>query len=165
MPCLHKKYKMKKIIVVLAVFALFSCNREVDYSPREINWDRDICVLCLMGLAEKEYSVQSINQWGEVIWFDDLGCYIYFDGSDDWKRFAGDGEVKSWIGHCETGEWIEVEKAFYRYGDRTPMGYGYGALDINLGDSLYDYNTTVKRIKDGETMRKAFLEEKKMMGH
>ena len=157
--------KMKKLVVVFALIALFSCNQEADYSPREINWDRDICVLCLMGLAEQEYSVQSINQWNEVIWYDDLGCYIYFYGSEDWDRFAGDGKVKSWIGHCETGEWIEVDKAFYRYGDRTPMGYGYGALKNNIGDSLYDYNTTVKRIKDGITMRKAFLEEKQMLGH
>jgi outer membrane phospholipase A len=45
------------------------------------------------------------------------------------------------------------------------MGYGYGALKNNIGDSLYDYETTVKRIKEGITMRKAFLEEKKMLGH
>jgi len=156
---------MKKLIVVFAVIALFSCNREADYSAREINWDRDICALCLMGLAEQEYSVQSINQYEEVIWYDDLGCLIYYKETDDWKRFAGDGSVKSWIGDCETGEWIEVEKAWYRYGDRTPMGYGYGALKDNVGDSLYNYETTVKRIKDGITMRKAFLEEKKMLGH
>ena len=156
---------MKKFVVVFAVIALFSCNREADYSPREINWDRDICVLCLMGLAEQEYSAQSINQWGEVLWYDDLGCFIFFYGSDDWKRFAGDGPVKTWIGDCETGEWLEVEKAWYRYGDRTPMGYGYGALKDNVGDSLYDYETTVKRIKEGKTKRKAFLEEKKMLGH
>ncbi len=156
---------MRKIIIIAAVFALFSCNQGTDYNPREVNYDRDICVKCLMGIAEKNYSVQSINQWGEVIWFDDLGCYIYYFEGDDWKRFAGDGVVKSWIGNCETGEWIELEKAWFRFGDRTPMGYGYGALSTNVGDSLYDFNTTVKKIKDGETMRKEFLEQKKMMGH
>jgi len=156
---------MKKFVVVFAIIALVSCSQEADYSPREINWDRDICALCLMGLAEQEYSVQSINQWGEVVWFDDLGCLIYYNESEDWKKFAEDGLVKSWIGHCESGEWLEVEQAYYRYGDRTPMGYGYGALKNNIGDSLYDYETTVRRIKDGHTMRKAFLEEKKMLGH
>ncbi len=156
---------MKKLVIVFVLIALFSCKQEADYTPREINWDRDICALCLMGLAEQEYSVQSINEWGEVVWFDDLGCLVYYKGSDDWNRFAGDGIVKSWIGHCETGEWIEVEKAYYRFGDRTPMGYGYGALSNNEGDSLYDYITTVKMIKDGHTMRKEFLEQKKMLGH
>lgn len=156
---------MKKIIVIFSLITLFSCVPKTDYKAKEINWDRDICALCLMGLAEKEYSAQSINQYGEVIWFDDLGCLIYYKEGEDWKRFAEEGAVKSWIGDCETGAWIEVEKAFYRYGDRTPMGYGYGALKNNIGDSLFDYETTVKRIKDGITMREAFLEQKKMLGH
>jgi len=155
---------MKKVIFGLIIILAIGCNSDVDYSAREINWDRDICVKCLMGLAEKEYSVQSVNQWEEVIWFDDLGCFVNHQESDDWKRFAGDGIVKSWIGHCETGEWIEVQKAYYRYGDRTPMGFGYGALKLP-NDSTYDYITTAQRIKDGKTMRESFLKEKKMMDH
>jgi len=157
--------KMKKLTVIFALLIFFSCTQKSDYSPKEINWDRDVCALCLMGLAEKEYSAQSINQYGEVIWFDDLGCLINHKECEDWVRFAGDGEVKSWIGDCESGEWIEVEKSYYRFGDRTPMGYGYGALKNNVGDSLYDYETTVQRINDGYTMREEFLKQKKMMGH
>ncbi|NOX46342.1 MAG: hypothetical protein GXO89_05125 [Chlorobi bacterium] len=156
---------MKKTIIVIAVLSFFACNQETDYSPREVNYDRDICAKCLMGIADKGYAVQSISQWGEVVWFDDLGCYVnYFEG-DDWNRFAGDGTVKSWIGNCETGEWIELGKAWFRFGDRTPMGYGYGALDTNVGDLLFDFNTTVKRIKDGKTKRKEFMEQRGMMGH
>jgi len=36
--------------------------------------------------------------------------------SPDWDRFGGEFAI-SWIGDCETGEWIEVQKAWYRYGD------------------------------------------------
>ena len=152
---------MKKLLILPVLLLAFACNHEADQSPREINWDRDICVNCLMGMAEKEYSVQSINQHEEVIWFDDLGCLIEYMKSPDWERFEGETAV-SWIGDCETGEWIEVEKAWYRYGDRTPMGYGYGALK-NKADSTYDFNTTVQRINDGLTKREAFIQEKKLM--
>jgi copper chaperone NosL len=152
---------MKKLSILLVILIAVSCTEQHDYTPREINWDRDICVLCLMGLAEQEYSAQAINQWGEVIWFDDLGCYINFKGSEDWKRFKDGGQVQAWIGHCRTGEWIDLEKAQYIYGDRTPMGYGYGAISIP-NDSSYDYQTTVQRIKDGKSMRNQFMKEHNM---
>ncbi|OQX77383.1 MAG: hypothetical protein B6D61_07275 [Bacteroidetes bacterium 4484_249] len=155
---------MKKTIIILAAIALFSCNAETDYSPREINWDRDICINCLMGLADQKYSVQAINKYEEVIWFDDLGCLVEYEKTDAWKKWDGE-TAKIWIGDCETGEWIDAAKAYYRYGDRTPMGYGYGALKNNIGDSLFDYETTVARINEGKTMRKTFLEQKKMLGH
>ncbi len=152
---------MKKLLILPILLLAFACNHEVDQGPREINWDRDICVNCLMGMADQKYSVQSINQYEEVIWFDDLGCLIEYMENPGWERFGGESAI-SWIGDCETGEWIEVEKAWYRYGDRTPMGYGYGALK-NKGDSTYDFKTTVQRINDGITMREAFIQEKKLM--
>jgi len=152
---------MKKLVFVTLLLVAFACKQENDFTAREINWDRDICALCLMGLAEQEYSVQAINKWGDVIWFDDLGCYVNYKDSEDWKRFAGDGETQAWIGHCETGKWIDAEKAYYRYGDRTPMGYGYGALQV-ANDSTYDYPATAQRIKDGKSMRDKFMKMHKM---
>ncbi len=153
---------MKKLIGVFTVIFALACNMEVDQSAREINYDRDICVNCLMGLAEKGYTAQAVNEYGEVLWFDDLGCLVEYAKTDDWKKWGGEN-AKAWIGDCETDEWIDAYKAFYRYGDRTPMGYGYGALKENLGDSLYDYQTTVDRINAGETMREDFIKETKML--
>lgn len=155
---------MKKSITFLLVTILVSCTGEVDYSPREINWDRDICELCLMGLAEKEYSAQAINERNDVIWFDDIGCLIQYRKGEDWKRWKGDGEVRMWVGHCETGEWIDVEKAWYRFGDRTPMGYGYGALKEKQ-DSTWNFETLIERIDAGLTKREEFLKNKKMLHH
>ena len=117
-----------------------------------------------MGLADQKYSVQAINNYEEVLWFDDIGCLVEYEKTETWINWGGDTS-QVWIGDCETGEWIDAKKAFYRYGDRTPMGYGYGALKENVGDSCYDYKTTVKRIEDGLTMRKEFIEDKQMMGH
>jgi len=152
---------MKKIVFVTLVLFAFACKPETDFSPRKVNFDRDICALCLMGVSNQSYSVQSINKWNKVIWFDDLGCFVNYKTTEDWKRFAGDAKVQSWIGDCETGKWIDVEKAFYRFGDRTPMGYGYGALS-QANDTTYDYLTTVQRIENGESLRDSFMKMHKM---
>ncbi|MEA1896269.1 MAG: hypothetical protein U9N53_01245 [Bacteroidota bacterium] len=150
----------KSIVVIMILVGTLSCNNEVDYSARDINWDRDICVTCLMGLAEQEYSVQAINPEGKVIWFDDLGCLIEYMDYPEWEKFNGD-ESKIWIGECDHGGWIDAHEAYYRYGDKTPMGYGYGAMK-QANDSSFDFNTTIQRIKDGITMREAFLKAKGM---
>ncbi len=154
---------MKKLTGIVLLLVVFACSHTVDQSPREINWDRDVCVNCLMGMADQKYSVQTINKYEEVLWYDDLGCLIEYMETDAWIKYGGD-KAKAWIGDCETGEWIEVEKAWYRYGDHTPMGYGYGALK-NKADSTYDFKTVVERIHNGITMREEFIKQKKMDMH
>ncbi len=159
-----KKFKILPLLIVLPiVLSLFGCARNIDQSPREINFDRDICVLCLMGLADQKYSAQSINTYGDVVWYDDLGCLIFYMESPDWEKFEGD-EAVSYIADSQTGEWLRVEEAWYTYGDHTPMGYGYAAHK-NKPDEAFDYATTRQRIIDGITMREDFLKEKKMLHH
>ncbi len=155
---------MKRKLIPLFLVFLFACSSGPDYSPRKINFDRDVCAMCKMGLTDQKYSVQAINNYGEVLWFDDIGCLVEMMKTDKWKNFAKDS-VKIWIGDAETGKWIDATKAYYRFGDRTPMGYGYGALENKTADSLFTFDETVKRIEEGETMREEFLKEHKMMKH
>lgn len=155
---------MKKVsFMVLGIAFALSCTRHVDQSPREINFDRDICANCLMGLADQKFSAQSINQRNEVVWFDDLGCLIQYQDSPDWQKFGGDDAV-SYIGDSENGGWIEVENAWFVYGNPTPMGYGYSAIS-HQADTAFTFATTVQRIKDGLNMREEFLKKKKMLHH
>ncbi len=151
---------MKKLVFILLVF-LFACKPQVNYKPRDINWDRDKCELCLMGITDQKYSVQLINEQGKTIWFDDIGCYVNYKGSKDWNKFVGKGIYKSWVGDCETGKWLDAEKANYHVGDDTPMGYGFGAVAA-ANDSTFDYNTVVERIKEGKTLRDKFMKDKQM---
>jgi len=152
---------MKKKIVLLMVVLGFACSSEPDQSPREINWDRDVCATCLMGITDQKYSAQAINKYEDVVWFDDIGCLVEYMKSDDWKRFNGE-TAKIWVGDYETGEWIDATKAWYRFGVHTPMGYGYGALK-EKHDSTYDFQTMIKRIDEGITMREDFIKKHKMM--
>jgi copper chaperone NosL len=148
-------------IVILSLTLLYSCKQEVDFQPREINYDRDVCHVCKMGLTDPKYNVQAINSFGEIRWYDDLGCLSEDIRDGDFNKWKGD-TYKIWIGNADTGKWIDAEKAYYRYGDNTPMGYGYGALSENKGDSLYDYHSVLKRIDEGKTKRAEFIKNKKM---
>ena len=157
---------MKKILLISLLVTVFvsACKHETDYSPRKINYDRDICVQCLMGIAEQPWAVQAINSHGDVIWFDDIGCLNEYMKGDAWKRFKGDGKVQIWVGDSEhEGKWLDAEKAYYTFGKHTPMGYGYSAVE-KPGDSTYTYKEVLKRIDEGKTMRESFLKEHKMMG-
>jgi len=98
-----------------------------------------------------------------VIWFDDLGCLIAYMNNPDWEKFGGKDAV-SYIGDSEHGGWIQVDKAWYVFGKPTPMGYGYSAIRQKV-DTAYDFLTTIDRIKNGFTMREAFLKKKKMLQH
>ncbi len=155
---------MKRIMILfLASLALTFCTRKVDQSPREINFDRDICVACLMGLADAKFSAQSINMRNEVVWYDDLGCLIEYMDSPDWEKFGGN-EAVSYIADASTGEWIRVEDAWYVYGIDTPMGYGFAAYK-DYSEGAFDFATTAQRIRDGLSMREDFLKKKKMRHH
>ncbi|GAB1403407.1 hypothetical protein MASR1M74_05850 [Lentimicrobium sp.] len=157
------KIKLNVIWVLLGTLMIVSCSRKADFTPREINFDRDICINCLMGLADQKFSAQSINNRNEVIWFDDLGCLVAYMKTPDWETFGGD-EVVSYIGDAATGEWVKVEDAWYVYGTDTPMGYGYAAYR-EKNDSAFDFKTTVERINQGITMREDFLKKKQMLHH
>ena len=153
---------MRKYVWILAGFLLvWSCQKEVDFSPREINFDRDVCHVCKMGLTDPKYNVQAINEHGEVRWYDDLGCLVEDMREGDFHTWKG-SKYKIWIGDAETGQWIDAEKAWYRFGDRTPMGYGYGALKNKTGEAKNDFQTVIKLINEGKTMREKFIKEKKM---
>jgi copper chaperone NosL len=155
---------MKRYILfapVLFLLTLAACQKEVDFSPRKPNYDRDVCHVCKMGITDAPYEVQAINERGEVRWYDDIGCLAEDMREHDFNKWKGQ-KYKIWINDAETGEWIDAEKAWYRFGDETPMGYGYGALKEKTADTLYDFKTVIQRINEGKTKRAEFLKKKKM---
>ena len=159
---------MKNLLLLFVLVILSSCNSEVDYSPRDINFDRDACAVCKMGLTDQRYNVQAINKYGEVRWYDDIGCLAEDIRGEGWKKWDGETAV-IWIGDASKGNepsnWIDAKKAYYNYGSDTPMGYGYSAFKIKPEGEIFDYSTTLQRIDDGKTMREQFLKDKKMMHH
>ncbi|MCK5678607.1 MAG: hypothetical protein KAH72_09065 [Flavobacteriaceae bacterium] len=160
---------MKKLTLLLGVFILLSsCQKEVDFNARDINFDRDVCFVCLMGLTDQRYNAQSINEYGEVHWYDDIGCLAEeMRDTITWNQWKGN-KVRFWIGDANKGNepsnWIDAETAFYDYGKHTPMGYGYSAYaDKPDTDSIYTFEQVLQRINEGKTMREDFIQEKMLM--
>ncbi len=161
---------MKKSLYLFGILLILSaCNKQTDFSPRAINFDRDACYVCRMGLTDQRFNVQAINEFGEVRWYDDIGCLAEdLRDTAQWNQWKGN-KVKFWIGDAskenEANNWIDAEKAFYDYGTDTPMGYGYAAYaNKPATDSIYTFTEVLKRIGEGKTMRESFIKKKKMMG-
>jgi len=160
---------MKKILFILSFLVLLSsCENKVDFKAKAINFDRDNCHVCLMGLTDQRYNAQAINEYGEVRFYDDIGCLAEdIRSKEQWEKWKG-SKVKFWIGDAskenEPSNWIDAEKAFYDYGKDTPMGYGYSAYAEKPEGEVYMFKEVLKRIDEGKTMREAFIKKKKMMG-
>lgn len=160
---------MKKIIATLVFVSLISsCKQEQNFNPRDINFDRDVCFVCLMGLTDQRYNAQSINEYGEVHWYDDIGCLAEeMRDTANWNQWKGN-KVKFWIGDASKGNdisnWIDGETAYYDYGKHTPMGYGYSAyLKKPEVDSIFTFKEVILRINNGITMRESFIQDKMLM--
>ena len=160
---------MKKLTIIFTFLLIFSsCKQNVTYEARDINFDRDICYICLMGLTDQRYNAQSINEYGEVHWYDDIGCLAEeMRDTSTWNQWKGE-TVKFWIGDASKGNdpsnWINAETAFYDYGKHTPMGYGYSAYSEKPSvDSVFTFEQVLQRINAGKTMRENFIQEKMLM--
>ncbi len=160
---------MKKLTLLLGILILFSsCKQKVNFEAHDINFDRDVCFVCLMGLTDQRYNAQAINEYGEVHWYDDIGCLgEEMRDTITWDQWKGN-KVRFWIGDASKGNdpsnWIDAETAFYDYGKHTPMGYGYSAYaEKPNADTLYTFEEVLKRINDGKTMRESFIQEKMLM--
>jgi nitrous oxide reductase accessory protein NosL len=161
---------MKKILFIFGLLiALSACNNEVSFEPKAINFDRDDCHICLMGLTDQRYNAQAINEFGEVRFYDDIGCLAEdLRAKEQWEKWKG-SKVVFWIGDAgkenEPSNWIDAKKAFYDYGKDTPMGYGYSAYAVKPNaKEVFTFDEVLERIDAGKTMREAFIKKKKMMG-
>ena len=158
-----------KYFVIAVLLMLISCNTKTNFEPRAINFDRDACYVCGMGLTDQRFNVQAINEYGEVRWYDDIGCLAEdIRATEQWGKWKG-AKVQFWIGDASkkniASNWIDAKKAFYDYGTETPMGYGYAAYAEKPDtDKVYTFQEVLKRIEEGKTMREDFLKKKKMMG-
>lgn len=160
---------MKNILIVFSIISFFtSCRQEANFEPHAINFDRDVCFVCKMGLTDQRFAVQAINEYGEVRWYDDLGCLAEnLRDEEQWNKWKG-SLVKYWIGDAgmanEPSNWINAETAFYDYGIHTPMGYGYAAHALKpKSNQVFTFEETIKRIDEGKTMRENFIQKKMLM--
>ena len=79
---------------------------------------------CNMTINDIDYSAQAILANNDTLFFDDIGCLI------NWlHKQTNQRNIKLFIYAKDTKHYIDIKKAFYIQGEKTPMHYGFGAYE------------------------------------
>ncbi|HVY54775.1 MAG TPA: nitrous oxide reductase accessory protein NosL [Thermodesulfobacteriota bacterium] len=119
--------KRKYLLVLFIVIGICSCRDKIDTGPQAVHYGEDVCERCRMIISDKRFAAQFINQKGEAVKFDDVGCmadYMKEQGN------AGQKPLAVYVADFSTGEWLDAEKAYYlrNPGLGSPMGYNIAAF-------------------------------------
>jgi copper chaperone NosL len=89
---------------------------------------KDNCVQCRMAVSDERFASEIINDVGDVMKFDDLGCLL------KWRtQHHGTTIVATFVKEYDTRQWIPYERAVIIETDvDTPMGSG----KVAFGDSM-----------------------------
>ena len=139
-----KKFKFLQIAFYLSLFVILTA---CDSSSKESKEDLRICPQCNMELPKSNIHTSTINQNGDMHYFDDVGCMILWakDENIDLKS------VKTEIFSNDTKKYIDTFKAFYKINERTPMLYGFSAYEKPQDGSI-DFDEVIIRMLRGEHM-------------
>jgi hypothetical protein len=101
--------------------------------PVEVVWDKAACAACGMHVGEPPFAAQLTTKDGRTHVFDDPGClflYIEEHSPDVHTAFFRDHRADRWIPRDAVG-FVPIEK--------TPMGFGLGAVDTGTKGAIgYD---------------------------
>ncbi len=112
-------------VAPLALLLLLGC--QAGDGPARVAWDRDTCRQCGMALSDRHAAAQvKGGPKGQVEKFDDLGCALTWLQKQPWADEAG---TRVWVARSTDGTWLDAREAHFVDGLKTPMGYGWGAVD------------------------------------
>ncbi|MGM0896595.1 MAG: nitrous oxide reductase accessory protein NosL [Bacillota bacterium] len=111
---------MKRLMLIIAASVGLAGCGETDFTPRAVQAETDVCAVCNMSITHEEYAGQLIEQDGDHLIFDDLGCLIEYINEMDTAELGA-----AFIKDAETNEWLNIERAAYVYApdEWTPMAY------------------------------------------
>lgn len=100
--------------------------------PVRVAWGRDACQHCGMVIGDERFAAQVRRGPRDAARFDDFGCAM------TWLEEHGGVDTASeiWVMDEDRREWIDAQRATYRTGRSTPMGYGFGAALVPGPESL-----------------------------
>ncbi len=133
---------------LLLLLLLLGCDgKNAPAQPKEVHWDRDMCVRCAMVVSDKPYAAQVYDPTsGRHYMYDDIGCAVLWFVED---QIPWADRAKIWVKDMERHEWIDAKTARYSTMDLTPMGFGFAAHPSNYeanGTELIDYDEMARRV-------------------
>lgn len=117
-------------LAVLFVWLHFVGCRETEIRPAEIT-SHDMCSYCRMAISESRYAAQFVQDDGESVKFDDIGCMLQFLKS---KRNRP-GTKHFFVMDYKSRVWMGAEQSYFVRSEEfeTPMSYGIVAFKNSEG--------------------------------
>jgi hypothetical protein len=98
--------------------------------PQPIVYDREPCAHCRMLISEPRFAAQLETRDGEIRSYDDPGCLLA-----DLAALPG-GYRALWFHHAREDRWLDAAHVAFEPAERTPMGYGLGAVDAGTQGAI-----------------------------
>lgn len=117
-------------VVVVAVALVVVLSGRPPEGPVPIAWDDEACAECHMHVGEPAFAAQLQTTDGRVLNFDDPGCLLRYVEANHPPVHA------IYYHHVREDRWIPAERAAFVDVDRTPMGYGLGAVDRGTAGAI-----------------------------
>ena len=98
---------MKNLFNILGIISLgifFSCSPK---GPEKINFGKDQCELCKMGIEDPKFATELITEKGRIYKFDDLNCMQSY-ATENAEQV---GQAKLFVPDFLTNELFPLEKA------------------------------------------------------
>ena len=85
----------------------------------------DTCAFCRMAISEPRFAAELVDEAGEALKFDEIGCMWNF------VKQHGSQRASEFVVDFDNGQWIKGEEAFYVQSPNinTPMSSGIIAVD------------------------------------
>jgi hypothetical protein len=116
-------------IVGIALWAVVG-SRTPPVGPVPVAWDRQPCAHCAMHLGEPAFAVQLHTADGDVLFFDDPGCYFTYLAEH------GTAVHAVWFHELREDRWLPESDIAFLPIATSPMGWGLGAVKAGTAGAL-----------------------------
>jgi len=111
----------------LLVFAGFltGCGRHDLSQPPNVRFGDEACAYCRMIISDQRFAAAIVDQAGEALKFDDLGCLVEHEA----EQFRP--SVAYWVRGYDGQRWLNAREATFVHsrGIVSPMNHGLAAFD------------------------------------
>jgi hypothetical protein len=111
-------------------YSVFASTDELDDGPVDIVFDKAACAACGMHVGEPPFAAQLTTKDGKTHAFDDPGCLFLYVAEQH-------PDVHStWFRHHAEDRWIAADRVAFVPIEKTPMGFGIGAVDVGTKGAI-----------------------------
>lgn len=130
----RRRLLLQAATAALFVPSLSACVGEALGSPIQVAWGNERCTRCNMVIHDRHFAAVLQDASGQISKFDDIGCAIFWMEK---QHLAPDTPGQSlWVADYRRGGWLDARSAHFVAGQRSPMGYQFGASPDDEANSL-----------------------------